>query len=714
MLSLIAPPTLTLEEETQRAHLFHGVVWAIVPIAVAFLALVAMNQPETISRAAAAAVFVIVLGVVVLRLNRRRTRLAAIVFATGLISLMTALAITSGGGMRSPGATMYFVIVVMTGLLLGEREAAVTAVVCAILCFGLVMAESFGLLLPGIQYKSTTLWWLSCLYMSIVVVLMRLPRLVVRNAIRYARFELLERIRTEQELLEKQKLLQTMIEETPAAVAMFDTQMRYIAYSGRWLIDYRLGNRNLKGLSHYEVFPEIGEDWKLIHKRCMAGATDSREEAPFPRADGTQDVLRWVVQPWQKGNGEIGGILMLTEVITDRIRAQEERRSLRDQLQQAQKMDALGTLASGIAHDFNNLLAIIATNAESGCMETSSGGAARHYFEEIKNASSRANELVRQILLFSRKQDSERSTISVLPIVMDALALLRATLPDVEFRTALGSAVPGVTANANQVYQILVNLGTNAGQAMPAGGVLTLTLDHIHTTKGEVAACGELHAGEYVCISMQDTGIGMTRATMDRAFEPFFTTRGIEGTGLGLSVVHRLVKDHGGAITIESEVSKGSTFRVYFPVVRADAIDPAPPLADGAARGNGEQILYIDDEERLAHALKRLLGILGYRCTVYSDPQIAVDAFRANPDQFDAVIADITMRGLSGIDVAKELRAIRPRIPLALTSGRASQETLDLASSLGFNVWLEKPATVEKLCHTLDLLLQKPVTQSRD
>jgi signal transduction histidine kinase/ActR/RegA family two-component response regulator len=418
-----------------------------------------------------------------------------------------------------------------------------------------------------------------------------------------------------------------------------------------------------------------------------------------------------VVQPWQEGNGAIGGILMLTEVITDRIRAQEERRSLRDQLQQAQKMDALGTLASGIAHDFNNLLAIIATNAESGCMETSSGAVARNYFEEIKNATSRANDLVRQILLFSRKQDSERSTISLLPIVMDALALLRATLPNVEFRTALGSAVPSVAANATQVYQILVNLGTNAGQAMPAGGVLTLSLDHIHITKGEVAACGELHAGEYVRISMQDTGIGMTRATMDRAFEPFFTTRGIEGTGLGLSVVHRLVKDHGGAIAMESEVGKGSTFHVYFPVVRADAIDPAPPRADGAARGKGEHVLYIDDEERLAHALKGLLTILGYRCTVYSDPQVAVDAFRANPEQFDAVIADITMRHMSGIDVAKQLRAIRSRIPIALTSGAIGQETLDLASSLGFNVWLSKPATVEKLCHTLDLLLQKPVRQ---
>jgi len=549
--------------------------------------------------------------------------------------------------------------------------------------------------------------------MSIVVVLMRLPRLVVRNALHYARSELLERKRTEQELLEKQKLLQTMIEETPAAVAMFDTQMRYIAYSGRWLIDYRLGNRNLKGLSHYEVFPEIGEDWKLIHDRCMAGATDAREEAPFPRADGTLDVLRWVVQPWRKGSGEIGGILMLTEVITDRIRAQEERRSLRDQLQQAQKMDALGTLASGIAHDFNNLLAIIATNAESGCMETSNGGAARNCFEEIKQASSRANDLVRQILLFSRKQDSERRTISLLPIVTDALALLRATLPsNVEFRTALDSVVPAVAANATQVYQILVNLGTNAGQAMSAGGVLTLSLDHIHTTKSKAAACGELHEGEYVRVSMKDTGIGMTRATMDRVFEPFFTTRGTEGTGIGLSVVHRLAQDHGGAITIESELGKGSTFRVYFPVVRADAIDPAAAPADGTARGNGEHILYIDDEEPLAHALKRLWSILGYRCTVYSDPEIAVEAFRANPEQFDAVIADITMRGLSGIDVAKELRAIRPRIPIALTSGSISQETLDLASSLGFNVWLSKPATVERLCHTLDLLLQKPVTQS--
>ena len=712
MLSSIAPPTLTLEEGTQRAHIFHRAVWAIVPIAVAFLTLVAINQPETLSRAAPAGVFVIFLGVVALRLNRRRTRLAAILFATGLMSLMTALAIISGGGMRSPGATMYFVIVLMTGLVLGQRAAAVTAVVCAILCFGLVLAERFGLLLPAIPYNSTTLWWLSCLYMSIVVVLMRLPdRWHERDPVRPVRVARAQANRTGT----AGKAEAVTDHDRRDAGRRRDVRHSHALRRLQRTLAERLSTRQqrpqgiepLRSLSRDRRRVEINT--QEVHGR----RTESREEDPFPRSDGTVDILRYVVRPWQKGSGEIGGILMLTEVITDRIRAQEEQRSLRDQLQQAQKMDALGTLASGIAHDFNNLLAIIVTNAESGCIETSNGRLARNCFEEIKNASSRANDLVRQILLFSRKQDSERKTISLLPIVTDALALLRATLPaNVEFRTALGSAVPAVAANATQVYQILVNLGTNAGQAMPDGGVLSVSLDHIHTGKGEAATCGELREGEYVRISIQDTGIGMTRATIDRVFEPFFTTRGIEGIGLGLSIVHRLVKDHDGAITIASEVGKGSTFRVYFPVVSADATDSSLSLPDGAARLHGEHILYIDDEERLTHALKRLLSILGYRCTVYSDPEIAVNAFRANPDQFDAVIADITMRGLSGIDVAKELRAVRPAIPIALTSGMTSQETLNLASSLGCNVWLSKPATVDQLCHTLDLLLRKRIVDS--
>ena len=316
---------------------------------------------------------------------------------------MTALAVAAGG-VRSPGVTMYFVIVLMTGLLLGERAGAVTALVCAALGFGLLMLETSGLLPPAIQYSSTTIWLLTCLYMGVVVVLLRLPTMLIRTALIHAGSELSDRKRAEQHLRENQTILQTMIENTPAAVAMFDTEMRYIAYSKRWLIDYRLGDRDLKGLGHYDVFPEIGEDWKAIHRRCLAGANETREEDPFPRDDGTKDIVRWAMQPWRKGSGDIGGLIIFTEVITDRVRAREERRSLRNQLFQSQKIEALGTLAGAIAHDFNNLLAMIGTNAELGLAETQTGEKAPTSFAEILNATARAKDVVGQILLFSRRQ----------------------------------------------------------------------------------------------------------------------------------------------------------------------------------------------------------------------------------------------------------------------------------------------------------------------
>ena len=704
MLNFFVPPVFATEEQTQRARILHLVICATVLITVGFLTLVTIQQPATISRAVFATIFISFLGLLLLHVNRQgRSRLAGIVFAGGLITMMTAMAVTAGG-VRSPGVTMYFVVVLMTGLLLGERAGVVTALACAASGFGLLMAGRFSLLPPAIQYNSTTIWLLSCLYMGVVIVLLRLPTMLIRAALLHAESELSERKRAEQQLQENQKRLQTLIENTPAAVAMFDTEMRYIAYSRRWLTDYRLGNRQLKGVGHYEVFPEIGTEWKAIHRRCLAGATEAREEDPFPRGDGTEDIVRWVVQPWRNGSGDIGGITMLTEVITDRVRAREERRLLRNQLQQAQKIEALGTLAGGIAHDINNLLAMIGTNAELGLAETPQGRA-RDSFDEIAKATTRMKDVVRQILLFGRRQESERKTISLLPTIEDALSLLRATVPaNVEFRTALEREIPPVLANASQIYQVLMNLGTNAGHAMPAGGVLSVSLDRIRITKSEPAVCGDLNRGEYVRLTVQDTGIGMSREMVDRIFEPFFTTKGLDGTGLGLSVVHGLVKDHGGAITIESEVGKGSTFRVHFPAARAAMVDP-PPGADGPVRGNGQHVMYIDDEAALASAMKRALQLLGYRCTTYCNAEMALEAFRTNPDQFDAVISDMTMPLLSGFDVANGLQAIRPDIPIALTSGRPSQASDRLASFPGIKAWILKPSTIQELGQALEVLL---------
>jgi len=705
MPSLLAAPTFDSREQTQRSRILHFVIWGTVLVTASFVTLVMIHQPATVSRGVSTIAFVSVLSVALLRVNQRgRTELATGLFAGGLLALITMLALTAGG-VRSPGVTMYFVIVLMVGLLLGQRAGAITALICAVLGFGLLVAEMSGLLPTGIRYSSTTIWLLSCLYMGLVMTLLRVPAALIKTSLFQAESELAERRHAEQLLRQHQQLLQTMIENTPAAVAMFDTEMRYIAYSKRWLTDYRLGNRDLRGLSHYEIFPEIGEEWKAIHRRCLAGAREAREADPFMRGDGTEDFIRWAVQPWIRGDGEIGGIAMFTEVITDRVRAEEERQLLREQLLEAQKIEALGTLAGGIAHDFNNILAMIGTNAELGLAETKDEGPARTSFEEIFQASARAKDIVRQILFFSRRQEAEFETISLRPIVDDALALFHATLPsNVEIRKILELELPPIRGNASQVYQVLLNLGTNAGQAMPAGGMLWVKLDTVDVAISEAAMSRDLQVGRYIRLTVQDTGVGMSRQTINRVFEPFFTTKGHEGTGLGLSVVHGIVKAHGGALKIESEPGKGSIFQAYFPAAREEQTRVAI-TAEASIQGCGQHVLYIDDEESLGRATKRALEHLGYRCTFYSSPEVALEVFGNDPAQFDAVITDLTMPRLSGLEVVSRLRAIRQDIPIAITSGKFDQSMKILPESEGINAWIFKPATVEELNRVLASML---------
>jgi PAS domain S-box-containing protein len=513
------------------------------------------------------------------------------------------------------------------------------------------------------------------------------------------------RQRAELMLQENRQLLQSMIENTPAAVAMLDTEMRYVAYSKRWLTDYRLGDRDLIGLSHYEVFPEIGEGMKAVHRRCMAGARDSSERTAFRRVDGTVDIVRWEVQPWIKGSGEIGGITIFSEVITDRVRADEERSLLRDQLLEAQKFEALGTLAGGIAHDFNNIIAMIGTNAELGLAESAKENVVRVSFREILGATARAKDVVRQILLFSRKQEAAFTTVSLLPIMDDAVSLLSATLPaNVEIRKSFEPGIPPVRANASQIYQVLMNLGTNAAYAMSSGGVLSIGLETVNRTNVKGAMLGDLHADKYVRMSVQDTGTGMSSETLERIFDPFFTTKGFEGTGLGMSVVHGIVKAHGGAISVDSELGRGSSVHVFIPAVLENPAR-APHGGEEAVRGNGQHIMYIDDEVSLGSAMKRTLVLLGYQCTFYSDPQAALEAILINPSQFNAVISDMIMPRLSGIDIAREIYAISPNLPVALTSGKMETDIETLVDRKNVKAWIAKPATLAEISNALAVML---------
>ena len=544
--------------------------------------------------------------------------------------------------------------------------------------------------------------------MGVVITLLRLPTVMIRTALLHADAELSQRKRAQEMLLENQHLLQTMIEHTPAAVAMFDTEMRYMAYSRRWLTDYRLGNRDLRGLIHYDVFPEIGEAWKAKHKRVLAGAREVHDGEPFLRADGTEDIIRWDVQPWMRENGEIGGIAIFSEVITDRVRAEEEQRSLRDQLLEAQKFEALGTLAGGVAHDFNNILAMIGTNAELGLAEAAKEEAVRTSLREIVGATARAKDIVRQILFFSRKQETTFDTVLLPPIIEDALALLNATVP----ANVANQEIPGTGHSSGQGQRIsdLSDPDEPGYECHPCNvcgaACFPSELELVNITNAEAALLKDLHAGKYVRLSVHDTGTGMSRETINRIFEPFFTTKGPEGSGLGMSVVHGIVKAHGGAISVESELGEGSTVRVYFPAVRAESAR-VPPNREEPVPGKGQHILYIDDEVSLCRAMKRVLVLLGYKCTVFSDPQAALEAFRGDPDQFDAVISDIVMPNLSGIDIAREFCAIRPDVPIALTSGRTERDAEIVSDCGSVKVWLSKPATIEEINWALAILLQR-------
>jgi PAS domain S-box-containing protein len=705
MPNCLAAPIFDDPEQTQRSRILHFVICGTVLVTVCFIALVMIHQPATFSRGMFTLAFISALGLTLLRLNQRgRTQLAAALFAGGLLVLITALAVAAGG-VRSPGVTMYFVIVLMAGLLLGKRAGTITALVGSALGFGLLLAERSDLLPPGIRYSSTTIWLLSCLYMGVVIALLRVPAMLTKASLFHVESELVERRRAEMLMRENWRLLQTMIENSPVAVAMFDTEMRYIAYSKRWVADYRLGNRDLRGLSHYEVVPEIGEEWKAVHRRCLAGARESRDADRFVHIDGTEDIIHWVVQPWIKADGEIGGITMFTEVITERVRAEEERKYLREQLLEAQKFEALGTFAGGIAHEFNNILAMIGTNAELGLAEMKDEGSAHTSFQEIVRATARAKNTVRQIFYFSRREAAVLETISLIPIAEDALAFFHATLPaNVEIRKVLKPGLPPIMGNASQIYQILLNLGTNAAQAMPAGGILSVELDAVDVTIAEAAMSMDLQVAKYVRLAVQDTGTGMSPEICERIFEPFFTTKGPDGTGLGLSVVHGIVKGHGGAIKVESKTGSGSTFRVYFP---AAPIREAGETATAQAQvaGRGQHILYIDDEESLGLAMTRVLTRLGYRCTFFSSPEAALEVFRNDPGQFDAVITDMTMPRLSGFEMVKQLREIRPAIPIALTSGKIDKP-ITRSDPGNIKVWISKPATIQELSRALVSLLQ--------
>jgi PAS domain S-box-containing protein len=389
-----------------------------------------------------------------------------------------------------------------------------------------------------------------------------------------------------------------------------------------------------------------------------------------------------------------------------RRQADEQRQLLETQLQQAQKMQAIGTLATGIAHEFNNVLRAILANVELARMDAPQDHPVRESIEEIDKASRRARDIVQRILAFARPQPAQRRRLGVAEVTKEAIGLLGPTLPPgIELAADFSADTPQILGDATQIHQLVLNLCTNGAQAMDgAAGRIVVRLRGVTAGRGGEAALSAVPPGPYVRLSISDSGSGIDPAIQGRIFEPFFSTKSAgTGTGLGLAIVHGIVRAHDGLIDLKSEPGKGTTFHVYFPAEQA----PQPAAAAHAATGapaRTRHVLFLDDSEALVSVMVRSLSRRGYRVSGYSSPEKAVQALRDASNAYDVVVTDYIMPGLSGLDVAREVTALRPGLPVVLFSGHIDDELRRLARESGVRQLMGKLDAADELTEAIERL----------
>jgi len=440
-----------------------------------------------------------------------------------------------------------------------------------------------------------------------------------------------------------------------------------------------------------------------------SGTYTSRHRITAP--DGS---LHWMEGKGRLDSDEHGKPFRLAGTLVDisaRLQSDERNEQLQAQLRQAQKLEALGTLAGGIAHDFNNILGAIIAYTQIAQLDNPDNVELQGQLGEIMVASARATNLVQQILSFGRRQRQERKACSLSPVFRDVITLLRSTLPaTIEIREDVAPNLPEVMADPLQMHQVLMNLCTNASHAMRGRGELRLDLSRYRLATDAVSPHVELRPGSYLRVSITDNGEGMEEQVLSRIFEPFFTTKGA-GSGLGLSVAHGIIKEHEGTITVQSQVGKGTTFSIYLP-----ALAPAQAFVDdalaGVPLGQGQHVLFVDDESALCTAAKHILARLGYQPHVFQDSEAAWQAFQAEPGTFDVLLTDLTMPQRTGLELAEDVLRLRPGLPVILASGYSATLTSAMLEEHGIRELLYKPLEYRALAATLSRVLPRPLGQT--
>jgi PAS domain S-box-containing protein len=542
-----------------------------------------------------------------------------------------------------------------------------------------------GLYVPPPPWRS---WWAHLLYAAAAGALLLAGVVSLERRRRRARE--LERInvslQSEIEIrMEKEEALEAERRKAREYLDVAEVLMVALDGEGRVQLVNQKGCRVLG----YEEAEIVGADWlskfvPIERHDEVAGILARIEdhaycEYPVMTRTGEERVIAWHSTQLPSLTGDRATLISGTD--------NTEVRALEKQVRMRQKMDALGTMAGGIAHDFNNILTAILGYSTLTLSHVAPGSEEAGYLKYVVQGCERARDMVARILAFSRREETNKKPVEIGPVILEVCSLLRSSLPvTIEIKTSIDPELEPVIADATQIHQVLMNLGTNSWHAMPEGGVLEIIAQPVEMAPAAGALDGELQRGRYVELTVRDTGHGMDKATLERVFDPFFTTKQVGvGTGLGLSVAHGIVKAHLGEISIRSAPGRGTSVRVLLPCAeRAPVSAGAEQLATGAG---SERILLVDDETPIVLLAKKWLEERGYEVEPHTDAVDALAAFRAKPRRFDMLITDQKMPEMEGLELVGQVRLLKPGLPVVMTSGRRFRRESEEAGC----VWLQKP-----------------------
>ncbi|GAB6147378.1 ATP-binding response regulator [Desulfocicer niacini] len=513
----------------------------------------------------------------------------------------------------------------------------------------------------------------------------------------------------EKKLIQSEERFKFLAENMADIVWTLDLnfQTTYVSPSIEKVLGFTPAERKLQPLEEMvtpESLSQIAETFSQELELEKVNADPDRVltmEVEYYHKNGTIVWTESNIKAMREPGGKLIGIYGSSRDITERKHFEEQRR-------QAHKMESIGTLAGGIAHDFNNIMGIILGNTELALEDVPKLHPAHSSLEGIRKASLRAANIVRQLLSFTRITDQNLQSIEIVAVIKDALKFLRSTIPTtIDIVQDICVTDETILADPTQINQIMMNLCINASHAMEqTGGKLTIAVENVLLDNSSAKDYPDLKIGTYVKLMVSDTGPGIDPKIMDRIFDPYFTTKGIgKGSGMGLAVVHGIVKNHRGTIAVDSTLGKGTKFSILFPLSQGKAAVEAKTIQE-IPRGN-ETILFVDDEISIANMVQRMFERLGYKVQTATTPQDALDRFSLNPNHFDLIITDMTMPQMTGINLSEKLMDIRPDIPIIICTGHSALVDEEKAKEFGLAAYVMKPIEIREIAQTIRNVLDR-------